>query len=87
MFITLVEKRRLEQARTYYDEAMKNSAAFPEDSLREKYIARLQPSLYVMLARTEKSEEAEALAAPAIAEFDARQSALFILKRYRVASA
>ena len=77
VFITLVVKRRLEQARSYYDEAMKNSAAFPEDSLREKYIARLQPSLYVMLARTGKSEEAEALAAPAIAEFDTRQSALF----------
>jgi eukaryotic-like serine/threonine-protein kinase len=78
VFIELVGRRRLEQARSYYDEAMKNSAAFPEDSLRDKYIARLQPSLYVMLARTGKSEEAEALAAPAIAEFDARQSALFL---------
>ena len=44
---------------------------------REEYVARLRPSLYVMLARTGKSEEAEALAAPAIAEFDARQSAPF----------
>ena len=78
VFIELVGRRRLERARTYYDEAMKNSAAFPEDSLREKYIARLQPSLYVMLARTGKSKEAEALAAPAIAEFDARPSALFL---------
>ena len=70
-FITLVDVRRLIEAREFFDKAMANSEAFTDGPLRKKFIDRLQPHRVTLLALLGETEEAESLALPIVAALEA----------------
>ncbi len=72
-FVALVEERRLSEAQEFLDKAMKNAEAFADGPLRKKFIDRLQPRRIQLLAFLGETEQAESLAAPVVAAFEAVQ--------------